>query len=86
MWIVAVTFAYFTNRIFVFQSKDQRMFREALKFYEARVVTLLVDRGLMAILVSVLGFNDRIIKLIVQVIVIVGNYVLSKFWVFKRNC
>ena len=40
---------------------------------------------MMYVFVSVLKFDDKIIKLIVQIIVIVLNYVLSKFIVFKKK-
>lgn len=82
MWIVAVTFAYVTNRKFVFESKNEKIIQEALSFYGARIVTLLVDMGLMFLFVSLLKFDDRIVKLMVQVVVIVLNYVFSKFLVF----
>lgn len=84
MWIVAVTFAYFANRIFVFKSKGH-FIREGIKFYAARVITLLMDMGLMALFVSVFGLNDKVVKLGVQVAVTIGNYIFSKFWVFRRE-
>lgn len=83
-WIVAVTFAYFTNRKFVFESKAENVGREMASFYASRAVTLLMDMGCMFLLVTCLGINDKIAKLVVQVIVTVGNYVLSKFVVFRR--
>ena len=83
-WIGAVIFAYFTNKYYVF--KDDRKDKTGIiKFFSSRIVTLLLDMLLMYILVTKLGFNDKIIKIIVQVIVIVGNYVLSKFFVFKKK-
>ena len=83
-WIGAVIFAYFTNKYYVF--KDNRKDKTGIiKFFSSRIVTLLLDMLLMYILVTKLGFNDKIIKIIVQVIVIVGNYVLSKFFVFKKK-
>lgn len=84
-WIFAVTFAYFTNRIFVFKSKNEKKLKEAISFYLSRVTTLLIDMGIMFIFVSCLEFNDKIVKLIVQVIVIVANYILSKLIVFKKK-
>lgn len=83
MWIVAVTFAYVTNRKFVFESKNEKIIQEALSFYGARIVTLLVDMGLMFLFVSLLKFDDRIVKLMVQVIVTILNYVFSKLLVFR---
>ncbi|MCD7716306.1 MAG: GtrA family protein [Lachnospiraceae bacterium] len=83
-WIVAATFAYFINRSFVFQSRSQDMIKEIAKFYAARVATLLMDMVCMFLLVTVMGMNDKIAKLAAQVIVMVSNYVLSKFLVFKK--
>lgn len=82
-WVAAVTFAYFTNRIFVFESKSKRVVKEAFSFYISRLATLLLDMAFMFISVTVIGINDKIAKLIVQVLVMVTNYILSKFIVFK---
>ena len=84
-WIGAVTFAYFTNKYYVFKDKETSNKTGMIKFYLSRIVTLLLDMLLMYILVTKLKFNDKIIKIIVQIVVIVGNYVLSKFFVFKRK-
>lgn len=84
-WIAAVTFAYFTNRIFVFESKNMNMVREAGSFFLSRVSTLLMDMGIMFAAVTLLGMNDKIAKLIVQVIVTIANYVISKFFVFQKK-
>ena len=83
-WIAAVLFAYFTNRKYVFESHDPNMLREGAAFFASRIGTLLMDMGTMFVLVTLLGVNDKIAKLIVQVIVTVGNYVFSKFFVFKK--
>ena len=84
-WIAAATFAYFTNRKFVFKQKDKSNIKEASKFYLSRISTLLIDMLLMFVLVTKLHFDDRIIKLVVQVVVTILNYVFSKFLVFKKN-
>lgn len=84
-WIASVTFAYFTNRKYVFKTKEKISFKEEINFYLSRVSTLLLDMLMMYVFVSVLRFDDKIIKLIVQIIVIVLNYVLSKFIVFKKK-
>ena len=81
-WIASVTFAYFTNRKFVFESTTNNIIREAGAFYISRVVTLLLDMGFMFLLVTLLNLNDKIAKLVVQVIVIILNYILSKYIVF----
>lgn len=84
-WVVSVTFAYFTNRKFVFKSKEKNMAKEAAKFYGSRVVTLLMDMAVMFILVTLLNMNDKWAKILVQVIVIVANYFLSKLFVFNAR-
>ena len=84
-WIFAVTFAYLTNRKFVFDSKSPNIVKEAVKFYFARVASLLIDMLLMYILVTLLHYNDKIIKIIVQIVIIILNYILSKLIVFKKE-
>ena len=84
-WIAGVTFAYFTNRKYVFDSKEQNRLKEAGKFVMARVVTLLMDMVIMWLGVTVLCFNDKIMKLISQVVIIISNYVFSKIFVFKKK-
>ena len=84
-WVVSVTFAYFANRKFVFKSADKMSLKEVINFYVSRLSTLIIDMGLMYLLVSVLNFNDKIIKIVVQVVVIILNYILSKFIVFKKE-
>lgn len=84
-WIAAVTFAYFTNRKYVFESKACNRWLECGKFYLSRVTTLLLDMGIMFALVTVLGFWDAPAKIIVQVVVTIVNYILSKFVVFNKK-
>lgn len=84
-WIAAVTFAYFTNRKWVFENKEKANIKEASKFYLSRVSTLLIDMALMFIFVTKLGVNDKIMKLVVQVVVTILNYVFSKFIVFREK-
>ena len=88
-WIVACTFAYVTNRIWVFESKSKQIFKEALKFYISRLTTLGLEMLLMFIIVTALKLNTDtwvvIWTLVTQVIVIIGNYILSKIIVFKNK-
>lgn len=84
-WIAAVTFAYFTNRKYVFESTNDNMVQEAVKFYASRLSTLAMDMVIMFVGVTWLGFSDKIMKLVVQVIVTVANYIISKFLVFKKE-
>ena len=84
-WVLSVTFAYFSNRKFVFKSKNNKKFKEALKFYASRITTLLIDMGVMFLLVTVLSVNDKISKILVQFVILVLNYLFSKFIVFKKK-
>ena len=84
-WVLAVAFAFVTNRIFVFKSKNKKVFKEMCSFISSRIFSLFLDMLSMFIMVSVLSWNDKIAKLIVQVIVTVVNYILSKLFVFKKG-
>ncbi len=84
-WIAGVLFAYCTNRKYVFESKEKNKAKEAGKFVLARATTLIMDMLVMWLGVTILHLNDKIIKLISQVIVIVSNYIFSKLFVFKNK-
>ena len=84
-WVVAVIFAYYTNKKYVFKVKSGKSLKEALSFFSSRIVTLLIEMAIMYIFVSLLNFNDKIIKIIAKVIVIILNYLFSKFIVFKKK-
>ena len=84
-WIASVLFAYITNRKYVFESKNTSMFNELVKFIGARLSTGIMDMILMWLLVDVLSMNSMFSKIIVNVLVIVLNYVLSKVFVFKKE-
>lgn len=84
-WTAGVIFAYFTNRKYVFESKEKNKLKEAEKFVGSRIITLLMDMAIMYIGVTVLCFNDKIMKLVSQVAITISNYLLSKIFVFKKE-
>ena len=84
-WFVAVVFVYFTNRKYVFCSSNPKVIREMCSFFISRVFTLLVDMAIMFVFVTLANFDDKIFKLISQVFVIILNYIISKFLVFKKE-
>ncbi len=84
-WFFSVLFAYFANRQYVFQSKDKHILKESLSFFSSRVLTLILDMVIMFLGVSVLRFNDKIVKLVSQIVIIILNYVLSKLFVFQKK-
>ncbi len=84
-WTVGVIFAYFMNRKYVFKSKNIDIKKEATKFLSSRVVTLLMDMFIMFFTVSILRFNDKIMKIFSNILVIILNYIFSKLLVFKKD-
>lgn len=84
-WIAGVTFAYVTNRIFVFKSKEKNILKECTSFVGSRIITLLLDMLIMFLFVTVFKIDDLIAKIISQIVVIVGNYIISKLFVFKNK-
>lgn len=86
-WIISVTFAFFVNKYFVFKSKTtglKTLFIEGMNFYGARLGTLGMEIVILWIGVSVLNGDAYLWKLIVQVFILVANYVASKL-IFKNN-
>ena len=84
-WICAVTFAYITNRLFVFESKSNNIVGEVTKFVSCRLLTLILEITLMALFVSILHINDMISKIVLQFVVLALNYILSKLIAFKKK-
>ncbi len=91
-WIVSVTFAYITNRIWVFKSKVSgagKIFMQALSFYAARLFTLFVDLIIMYLLVDLPAVGNGIyefcIKVLSNIVVLVLNYIFSKLFIFRSK-
>ena len=87
-WVCAVTFAFFTNKVWVFKNNSNERsdwIRQAFSFYGARVVTLLLEIGFMSLTVRVLHQNEYIMKLIAQVFILILNYLFSKLVVFRKK-
>ncbi len=88
-WIAGVLFAYFTNRKFVFESKNENKLKEFISFVVARIATLLLEMFIMWFFVTLLKLNSDlyvvIFTLVAQVAVVIGNYIFSKLFVFKKT-
>ena len=87
-WICAVLFAFVTNKRFVFESKatdKKTVLRELVTFVGGRLATLLIDTGLMVLFVTALSFPEMAAKIVVQVVVVVLNYFISKWIVFRKS-
>lgn len=83
-WFLSVLFAYVTNRIWVFESENTNILKEIILFFSGRIFSGVVDTLLMFIFIDLLIVNDSISKIIIQIIVVVLNYVFSKLIVFKE--
>ena len=83
-WICSVLFAFITNRNIVFQSTGNKL-KELCLFFGARIVSLLFDNLLIFILIEKLMLNNILSKIIVNVFVVIINYILSKLIVFKKE-
>ncbi len=88
-WIAAVLFAYFTNRKYVFESTNKNKLKEFINFVLARLATLLIEMFVMWFFVTLLKLNSNlyvvVFTIISQVLVILGNYVFSKLFVFRKQ-
>lgn len=87
-WIVAVLFAFVTNKLLVFDSKSLRfdlVLKELVSFAACRFFSGALDTGIMLVFVNMLHFSDLIIKLLSNVLVIIINYILSKFFIFAQK-
>ena len=100
-WVAGVVFAYITNKLFVFESKSwsaKVLSKEIPEFLGARIFSFLVEEGGMLLFISVLGLGEKnltllnftvtgqfIVKILLAVIVVVMNYVFSKFFIFKSS-
>jgi len=87
-WIGACIFAYITNRIIVFKSKNKNIIKEIINFVLSRLSTLLLEMVIMWFTITLLNMNSDtwviIWTLVTQIIIIVANYILSKLFVFKN--
>ncbi len=85
-WIVAVLFAFITNKVYVFEKKSKNnLLKECFSFYWYRLLSFIIlDMGTMFIMVSLLSINETISKIVANILVIVFNYLVSKLIIFKK--
>lgn len=87
-WILAVLFAYITNKMWVFKStsfNSEILFKEITAFLSARIVSGIFEFIWMLFTVEILKMNDLIAKLLANVFVVIMNYFFSKMFIFKKN-
>ena len=88
-WICAVIFAYFANRKYVFKSKSKSILKEMITFFSARVATLVMEALILWFFITYLKLNSNtyviIWTIVTQIVILIGNYILSKFFVFNKD-
>ena len=86
-WVVAVAFAYLTNKPFVFKSHDwsaKTVIPELMKFFGTRVGSGLIETVIIFTTVDLFLWNGNIMKVLTSVLVVIINYVGSKLLVFRK--
>ena len=86
-WVIAVIFAFVTNKLFVFDSKDmssKKVLKETVNFFISRIISLGVDTVILFAMIDFMHINELISKIVSNIVVIIVNYVFSKLFVFKK--
>lgn len=87
-WVIAVLFAFFTNRIWVFEGKTEgakEFIVQMCNFFGGRLLTLVVEEIILYLFITRMELNSIVVKIVAQVIVIVLNYIISKLWIFRKK-
>ncbi|MBP3657012.1 MAG: GtrA family protein [Clostridia bacterium] len=87
-WVLAVLFGYVVNKVFVFHTKSatrMELLREFGSFVAMRLVSFGMELALMFLTVDILGLNDLVMKLVINILVIIANYVFSKLFIFRKK-
>ena len=87
-WVISVAFAYITNKLWVFESRSfakEILKKEIPAFLAARVLSGLMDAGIMALAVDALKQNGNVWKLVSNVLVVIFNYIASKLVIFRKK-
>lgn len=86
-WFFSVIFAFITNKMYVFNSKClnlNTMIREFISFIFFRILSYLIDLGMMIALVEWIKMNDLVAKILANIVVIMINFVASKYIIFRK--
>ena len=87
-WLIAVLIAFFTNKKWVFHSDGNSFLlfvKEMGLFLLCRIITGAIDVGIMWLSVDHFGWNQYVWKIISNVVIIILNYIASKFWIFSKK-
>ena len=87
-WFVSVIFAFITNRKYVFKSEKnskKAIIHETVSFFCIRGVSLLIHMALMVLMIQFMNINLVIAKIFSNVVIVIINYVASKYFIFKKQ-
>ena len=86
-WLLAVLFAFLTNRLWVFQApaKGVTLWMQLLRFYGGRLATFLVEEVILLVFITWLNFHELTVKIAAQIVVLILNYIVSKLFVFRSK-
>lgn len=87
-WVICVLFQFITNKTWVFDAETDSakgFWAQLAGFFSGRLLTLGVEELMLFVFIDRLHWNSLLVKLIAQIVVIVSNYIISKFFVFKKK-
>lgn len=87
-WVLAVSFAYITNSIWVFDARPsgvREFVTQMAGFFGGRLATLGMEEAVLFVGIRLLGANAMAVKVIAQILVLVGNYLISKLLIFRKK-
>jgi len=84
-WFLGVQVGFWVDRVIVFRHKSSTAWAEMLAFYGTRVLTFLIESATLWVGISLLSANGTGSKVVGQILAIAGNYILSKFFIFKNR-
>ena len=87
-WVIAVIFAFVTNKLIVFESRNvssKKVVKETIGFFIARIISLGIDTGILHLMIDYMKISELISKIVSNIVVIIVNYIFSKLFIFKKE-
>ena len=85
-WIITVLFVFLTNKYWVFKSEAKdRWKHELVRINGERISKIKMDGVFLSLFIDKLLWNEMFAKIIVQIVVVIMNYILSKYLVFRKG-
>lgn len=83
-WLMAVIFAFYTNKKYVFKSSGSAK-EEIISFFTLRLVTLIIENISLFLFIEILTYQQMLSKIFVSIVTVILNYILCKFKIFKKE-